>query len=273
MSNPLSETELLWCADQLWQAQQSGAPCPPLTESFAGITPEEAYAIQGINVRRRMEVAGLHGPVARRVGLKIGLTSRAVQEWLGVNEPDFGWLLSDMVIEPEGTAPLQRLLQPRGEGEIAFILKRDLAGPGVTAADVLAATDHVLPAIEVVDSRVRDWKVKYADTVADNASSGMYVTGREPILASRVDFEQCGMTLRKNGSVVSTGAGAACLGSPVLAVAWLANTFGRLGITLHAGEIILSGALGPVSPVVHGDHLEVAISGLGSASATFLKED
>ena len=272
MSNPLSETELLWCADQLWQAQQSGAPCPPLTDSFAAITPEEAYAIQGINVRRRMEVAGLHGPVARRVGLKIGLTSRAVQEWLGVNEPDFGWLLSDMVIEPEGTAPLQRLLQPRGEGEIAFILKRDLAGPGVTAADVLAATDHVLPAIEVVDSRVRDWKVKYADTVADNASSGMYVTGREPILPSRVDFEQCGMTLRKNGSVVSTGAGAACLGSPVLAVAWLANTFGRLGITLHAGEIILSGALGPVSPVVHGDHLEVAISGIGSASATFLKE-
>lgn len=272
MTQPLSDLDLAWCADQLWQAQNSGVPCPPLTDRFQTITPEEAYAIQAINVRRRMEVAGLHGPVAARVGLKIGLTSKAVQDWLGVNEPDFGWLLSDMVIPHDGTAPLQRLLQPRGEGEIAFVLGRELAGPGITAADVLAATDHVLAAIEVVDSRVRDWKVKYADTVADNASSGMYVTSRDPVLPSRVDFEQCGMTLRKNGAVVSTGAGAACLGSPVLAVAWLANTFGRLGTTLRAGEIILSGALGPVSPVVHGDRLEVAISGIGSAAATFLRE-
>jgi 2-oxopent-4-enoate hydratase len=265
----LTPDETRWCADQLWNAQRTGKPCAPLTARHAGITPEEAYAIQAINVRRRTHERGLRGGPATRIGLKIGLTSKAVQDWLGVGEPDFGFLLSDMVIADGDTGPLECLLQPRAEGEIAFVLQRDLSGPGVTAADVLQATDFILPAIEVVDSRVLDWKVKYADTVADNASSGMFVLGTTPVSPRGFDFRHCGMSLSKRGRVVSTGAGAACLANPVNAVAWLANTFGALGTELRAGEVILSGALGPVTPVAEGDTIEVAISGLGAARAVF----
>lgn len=256
-------------ADLLWNAQVTGTPCAPLTRNVPTLTTADAYAIQTLNVERRMNEKGLNGPPARHIGHKIGLTSHAVQNWLGVDEPDFGVLLDDMVIGDSGLANTEALLQPRAEGEIAFVLSRDLSGPGVTAADVISATAYVLPAIEVVDSRVANWEVKYEDTVADNASSGMFVLGTTPTLLKDVDLTLAGMSLKKNGRVMSTGAGAACLGNPVNAVVWLANKFGAFGKTLCAGEVILSGALGPVVPVEPGDHLEIEIAHLGHAAARF----
>ncbi len=256
-------------ADRLWNAQFSGVPATALTESNPEITLADAYAIQRINLDRRMNEQGLYGWKARLIGRKIGITSTAVQNWLGVSEPDFGGLLDDMAVPDGGTADISKLLQPRVEGEIAFVLKKCLVGPGITAAQVIAATECVIPAIEVVDSRIRDWKFKIQDTIADNASSGMFVLGSQPAKLRDIDLRAIGMTLRKNGEVVATGAGAACLGSPVNAVVWLANKLGELGTQLNTGQVILSGALGPVSPVAAGDHVSVNIGRMAAVSARF----
>jgi len=250
------------CADRLDEAMRTRVPCTPLTEEFA-ISELDAYAIQQLNMERRLDGG------AARIGWKVGLTSAAIQSWLGVGEPDYGTLLDDMVTADRGVADTARLLQPRAEGEIAFVMSRDLAGPGVDGAGVIAATEFILPAIEVVDSRIADWKIKWADTVADNASSGLFVMGSTPVSLRGLDLRLAGMTLRKNGEVVATGAGAACLGHPVNAVAWLANKVGQMGASLRAGDVVLSGALGPVTPVAPGDWLHVAISGVGEASCRF----
>lgn len=255
----------------LRRAYADRAPCGPLTDEEPGLTVEDAYAIQRINVVERMR-AGLHGRPTRLVGHKIGITSKAVQDWLKVKEPDFGCLLDDMVVDDGGEADTSLLLQPRVEGEIAFVLGRALKGPGVTAADVIRATEFVLPCVEVVDSRVRDWKIQYVDTVADNASSGLFLLGTRPTSLTGLDLPLLGMALRKNGQVVSTGAGVACLGNPVNAVAWLANKLAELspdGPGLKEGSVVLSGALGPVSPVEKGDVIEVEIARLGQASMRF----
>lgn len=249
------------CADRLWSAQVDRAPCAPLTDDLE-IGPALAYAIQQHNIERRI-AAG-----ARRVGWKVGLTSDAIQSWLNVDEPDFGSLLDDMAVDDGGLADTARLLQPRAEGEVAFVLDRDLRGQ-VTSAEVLAATAFLLPAVEIIDSRVADWKIKWGDTVADNASSGMFVLGSTPVPVDEVDLRLCGMSLRKNGSIVSTGAGAACLGHPVNAVVWLARILGEMGQKLCAGDVVLSGALGPVTPVQSGDWLELDIDGLGTTSCRF----
>ncbi len=248
-------------AERLRQARESLEPCKPLSSEFE-FGEADAYAIQRENVDRR--IAG----GAARVGWKVGLTSDAIQKWLNVTEPDFGALLSDMVVPDGHVIERSRLIQPRAEGEIAFVLNRDLGG-GATAADVLAATEFVLPAIEIVDSRIANWKIKWADTVADNASSGMLVLGSKPVSARGLDLRLVGMKLSKNGAIVSTGAGAACLGSPVNAVAWLARTLARLGGALSAGDVVLSGALGPITPVEAGDWLDLSISTLGDVSCRF----
>jgi 2-oxopent-4-enoate/cis-2-oxohex-4-enoate hydratase len=204
------------------------------------------------------------------IGKKIGVTSKPVQRMLDVHQPDFGWLTDRMKIDEGGEMPISTtLIQPRAEGELAFVLKRDLVGPGVTMDDVLAATDCVMPCFEIVDSRIENWKIRIQDTVADNASSGMFVVGREPVSPSKVDFYTCGMVVEKNGEIISTGAGAAALGSPVYCVAWLANTMGAFGIPLKAGEIILSGSLVPLEPIVPGDRMKVTIGGVGIATVTF----
>jgi 2-oxopent-4-enoate/cis-2-oxohex-4-enoate hydratase len=256
-------------ADALWNAQFNRTPCPALTESHPELTLTDAYEIQSINLDRRMNEQGLFGRKARLVGRKIGITSRAVQSWLNVSEPDFGGLLDDMAVGDGDRADIGKLLQPRVEGEIAFVLKKCLIGPGITAAQVIAATDFILPAIEIIDSRVIDWKFKIQDTIADNASSGMFVLGSRPARLRDVNLRTIGMTLRKNGSVVSTGAGAACLGDPVNAVVWLANKLGELGAQLNTGQVILSGALGPVSPVVAGDHVSAEVGKLGTIAVSF----
>lgn len=188
---------------------------------------------------------------------------------LNVNRPDFGHLLSGMVYQDGDTIPMKNLILPRAEGEIAFVLKRDLTGPGVTAADVMAATEGVMACFEIVDSRIDNWQIKIQDTVADNASCGVFVLGDKLVDPRHVDLALAGMVLEKNGDIIGTGAGAASMGHPANAVAWLANTLGEFGIPLKAGEVILSGSLAALVPVVSGDYLRVSIGGIGGCSVRF----
>ncbi|WP_077000106.1 2-oxopent-4-enoate hydratase [Variovorax sp. KK3] len=249
--------------DELYAALTARQPIAPLTERHEGIGIEDAYRIQQRMIARRLEAG------ERVVGKKVGVTSRAVMNMLGVYQPDFGYLLDGMVVNEGESIDSTTLIQPKAEGEIAFVLKRDLMGPGIGAADVLAATECVMPCFEIVDSRIRDWKIKIADTVADNASCGVFVLGDSAVDPRRVDLTTCGMVLEKNGEIVATGAGAAALGSPLNAVAWLANTLGGLGIGLKAGEVVLSGALAAMFPAKAGDNFRVSIGGLGGCSVRF----
>lgn len=260
----LSRLDIAQLADSLYEARRGALPCEPLTGRAPGMTIRDAYTVSEINLKRRVEQEK-----ASVIGKKVGLTSWAVQRQLGVGEPDFGYLTSDMNIPLGGTVPMAGLLLPKVEGEAAFVLKRDLAGPGVTVADVVRATDFVLPCIEIIDSRVRDWKIRIEDTVADNASSALFVLGTEPRSLRDLDLRLAGMALRVNGEVLSSGSGAACLDHPCLAVAWLANKLGQFGEGLRAGEVVLSGAFGPVVPVLGGEHVEVEISGLGRVHCFF----
>ncbi len=250
--------------DELYEALTGRRVVDPLSSRHPGITVTDAYRIQQrLNARRTAA-----GEVI--IGKKIGVTSQAVMHMLGVDQPDFG-MLTDAMVYNEGEAiEAKTLIQPKAEGEIAFLLKRDLMGPGVSAADVLAATEGVMACFEIVDSRIRDWKIKIQDTVADNASCGVFVLGDRVVDPRRVDLQTCGMVLEKNGEVVVTGAGAATMGSPLTAMAWLANTLGRLGIPLKAGEVVLSGALGAMVPVQAGDDLRVTIGGIGGCSVRFV---
>lgn len=250
--------------DELYRAFVTRQAVAPLTERGLELSVEEAYRIQQHLIARRVDA----GEVV--IGKKIGLTSETVQTMLNVRQPDFGHLLSGMVYNSGDAIPCATLIQPRAEGEIAFILKRDLVGPGVTSAEVLRATECVMPCFEIVDSRIRDWKIKIQDTVADNASSGAFVIGDRAVHPRQVDLKLCGMVLEKNGEVVDTGAGAAALGHPANSVAWLANTLGLLGMGLKAGEVILSGSLAGLIPLQAGDSMRVTIGGIGGCSVHFI---
>lgn len=249
--------------DELYAALRNCSVIEPLTSRYPEMSIAEAYLVQQRMVTKRLQAG------ERVVGKKIGVTSAAVMNTLGVYQPDFGYMLDGMLVAPGESIAMSTLIQPKAEGEIAFILKRGLMGPGVSNADVLAATECVMPCFEVVDSRISDWKIKIQDTVADNASCGVFVLGDNAVNPRRVDLSTCGMVLEKNGAIVATGAGAAALGSPVNAVAWLANTMGRLGIPLEAGEVILSGALAAMFPANVGDSFRVSIGGIGSCSIRF----
>lgn len=258
----LSAARVAQLGDELFESLVSRAPVEPLTDREPGLTVTEAYRIQEHLIARRLALGD------RIVGKKIGLTSRVVQRALGVNQPDFGQLLASMIATD--TIAVAKMLQPRIEGEVAFLLERDLHGPGISCADVLYATRAVLPCFEIVDSRIRDWRIKIQDTVADNASAGMFVLGDRAVDPRQVDLTTCGMVLEKNGVLECTGVGAAALGSPVNCVAWLANALAELGVALRAGEIILSGSLGALVPVAAGDSVHLAIGGIGSASVRFI---
>jgi 2-oxopent-4-enoate hydratase len=260
----VNRTALAKLAEALAHAKETRQPLSPLTEMQPSLSLEGAYVVSEITLTN-----WLRQGKGKLTGKKIGLTSRAVQKQLGVAEPDFGYLTSDMNVPLGETISRASLLQPKVEGEVAFVLKKDLMGPGLTVADVIRATDFILPCIEVIDSRVKDWKIKIQDTVADNASSARYVLGTKPVRLGSLDLRLAGMALRVNGEVLSTGCGAACLDHPALAVAWLGNTLGAHGVSLKAGEVILSGAFGPVVPVSAEDHVEVSISGLGSVHCFF----
>jgi 2-oxopent-4-enoate/cis-2-oxohex-4-enoate hydratase len=260
----LNEQRINELGDELFEALSQRQMIDPLTEREPEITIEDAYHVSLRMVNRRVESG------ESIIGKKIGVTSKAVQNMLNVHQPDFGYLTDRMVFGNGDEMPIsEQLIQPRAEGEIAFMLKRDLIGPGVSNADVLRATEAVIPCFEIVDSRIRDWKIKIQDTVADNASCGLFVLGDKAVDPRKVDLATAGMVVEKNGELLSTGAGAAALGSPVNCVAWLANTLGSFGIPLKAGEVILSGSLVPLEPVVAGDFMRVEIGGIGSASVRF----
>jgi len=258
----LSMTKIAEFGDELFHSWQSRVPVEPLTEREPSITVEHAYRIQEHVIKRRLALGD------RIVGKKIGLTSRVVQRAFGVSEPDFGQLLASMAATDSIVA--STMLQPRAEGEVAFLLERDLEGPGITNADVIHATHSVLPCFEIVDSRIRNWRIRLQDTVADNASGGLFVLGDRAVDLKGLDLSTCGMVLEKNGGIECTGVGAAALGSPVNCVTWLANAMGRFGMPLRAGEIILSGSLGALIPVAAGDHLNLSIGGIGSAAVRFI---
>jgi len=261
----MNEANIKQCGEQLYKALRSGNTIKPLTEVFPDMTIGDAYQVS-LHLNELRLADG-----ERVIGKKIGVTSKAVMNMLKVGQPDFGFLTDKMVFSEGEEVPISaNLIQPKAEGEIAFILKDDLLGPGITAADVLAATDFVMPAIEVVDSRIEDWKIKIQDTVADNASCGVFVLGDRAVNPRDVDLSTCGMVVEKNGAIVSTGAGAAALSSPVNCVAWLANTLGAYGIALKAGEVIMSGSLVPLEPVQAGDSMRVSVGGIGSVSARFV---
>ena len=240
-----------------------GALVPPVREAFAPGDVDAAYAVQ------LAQVARWTGQGRRIAGRKIGLTSKVVQAQLGVDEPDFGHLFADMVFGDNETLPFERLQQPKVEAEVALILSQDLDLADCTVADVIAATAWVMPAVEIVSSRIADWKINILDTVADNASSGLVAIGGPARRLDDLDLSGCPMTLRVNGEVASEGVGAACLGNPLNAAAWLARRSAALGHPLRRGELILTGALGPMAPVAPGDAVEAEIGGLGSLRLNF----
>ncbi len=250
-------------ADALAVASRDRQPISPLTASDPDLDIESAYAVQELVSRRRLAGG------ARQRGRKIGLTSAAMQRQLGVEEPDYGRIFDEMLVEDGDTVDLSRLLQPRVEGEIAFVLGHDLVGPGLTANDAIAATAGVCAAIEVIDSRIADWQIALPDTIADNASSGLVVLAGGLVPVESLDLRLTGMTLRRGGELVATGAGAAVLGNPARCVAWLANTLVRFGEQLHAGEIVLAGALHAAVAVGPGDSFRAEFSRLGAVTVRF----
>ena len=249
--------------DSLYDALVARTPIAPLSAAHPDMTIEDAYHVQQRMIARRLEKGD------RVIGKKIGVTSKAVMNMLGVHQPDFGYLLDSMVFNEGESVDMDTLIQPKAEGEIAFLLKKDLQGPGVTAADVLAATEGVMACFEIVDSRIQDWKIKIQDTVADNASCGVFVLGDQLVDIADLDLALAGMVLEKNGEIVVTGAGAATMAHPVNAMVWLANMLGSLGIALKAGDIVLSGAMGAMVPVARGDNLRMTIGGIGGCSVRF----
>ncbi len=250
--------------DSLYDALVARTPIAPLSAAHPDMTIEDAYHVQQRMIARRLEQGD------RVIGKKIGVTSKAVMNMLGVHQPDFGYLLDSMVFNEGESVDMDTLIQPKAEGEIAFLLKKDLQGPGVTAADVLAATEGVMACFEIVDSRIQDWKIKIQDTVADNASCGVFVLGDQLVDIADLDLALAGMVLEKNGEIVVTGAGAATMAHPVNAMVWLANMLGSLGIALKAGDIVLSGAMGAMVPVARGDNLRMTIGGIGGCSVRFV---
>lgn len=251
--------------DELYNALRSQQSIAPLTEREPDITIDDAYYISLRMLNRRQEDG------EKVVGKKIGVTSKVVQEMLGVHQPDFGFLTDAMTFANGAKVPVAgHLISPRAEAEIGFRLKKDLQGPGVTEADVLAATDAIMPCFEIVDSRIDNWKIAIQDTVADNASCGVYVLGEQE--AGPKDFDLPALKIRvwKNGEILSEGLGSAVQGNPLTAVAWLANTLGRFGIPFKAGEVILSGSLVPLEPVQAGDSLRMELEGIGDAEVHFV---
>ena len=254
-----ASSDIEQAALRLRQAYEQG-PVAPLRDVVDPTDADTAYAIAAANTQYWVQQG-------RQVsGFKVGLTAAAVQQQLGVDQPDFGVLFQDMCIADGGTLDMRNLVAPRAEAEIALILKHDIISDNVTAEDVVAATGAVAPAIEIVDSRIADWRITFADTVADNGSSSHYVLGKPVSDISGLDLYSCGMVLEADGAVVSLGAGAACLGHPMNAAAWLAQCLIGRGQPLRAGQVILTGALGPMFDLKPGVHMRAIIGGVGEVS-------
>ncbi|MDG3008977.1 2-keto-4-pentenoate hydratase [Rhodococcus sp. D2-41] len=259
----VSEDAITAAAERLATAAATSTPCAPIRDLIGADDLVAAYAVQQRFNELRV------GAGATVVGRKIGLTSKAVQEQLGVDQPDLGVLFDDMAFADGEDVPMSRLIQPKIEGEVGFVLGADLADGPLDAAQVRDAIEYAVVALEICDSRIRDWDIRFGDTVADNASSGVYVLGTERRTLDEVVPAEVTMSMTVNGQEVSSGNGAACLGDPIEAVVWLARNARDLGQPLRAGQVILSGALGPMAPVSAGDVVTVTVSGLGAVTTRF----
>jgi 2-keto-4-pentenoate hydratase len=253
-------------ADRLQVAEAKREPIPPLIEAYPDLDATDAYEIQLLNIRRRL-------PDAPIVGHKVGLSSKAMQQMMGVDEPDYGHLLEDMRVEDGGTVPAGRYCYPRVEVEVGFLLGEDLPGEGCTEADVIAGTEAVMPSIELIDSRIRDWRISLADTIADNASSAGFVLGGARLDPRQVDLRTIDAVLVRNGEEVAEGRSDAVLGDPVIAVAWLARKVADFGVRLRAGNVILPGSCTRAIDARPGDHFTATFSqsdeALGDVTLTF----
>lgn len=258
--------DIMKIADALYEAELKRAPIEPLTQVYPEITAQDAYRIQLALMERKMRAEG-----SRRVGMKIGLTGKAMQRLIGVTEPDFGHLTDQMLVQDGQPCKISGLIQPKVEGELAFCLKKELRGPNVTLKDVYDAVDYVVPAIEIVDSRIADWKIKLQDTIADNGSSARFVLGGRKTPIEEIDMKLVGMVLEKNGEALSSGAGVEVWGNPAAAVAWLANMLSSFSadMSLKAGEVILSGAVTAADAAKAGDTYTVSFDRMGSVCVRF----
>lgn len=263
----MTDTAIAAAAQAIRLAWQTNEVCDPVRSVLPAGSLEAAYAVQEVNTHYWI------GQERRLVGRKVGLTSVAVQRQLGVDQPDYGMLYADMAVMDSEEIRFSRLLKPRVEAEVAFVLGEELNDERLTIVDIVNAVDYALPAIEIVDSRIRDWDIKIVDTIADNASSGLFVLGSSPRRLDEIDLRLAGMVLERRGEPVSVGAAAACLGNPLNAALWLARKMAQVGWPLGSGDIILSGALGPMVAVQPGDVFEARINGLGSVRAVFARED
>jgi 2-keto-4-pentenoate hydratase len=248
-------------ADRLAEAVRVGKPCAPVRDLIGSAA--DAYAVQEIHTRRALEEG------RRLVGRKAGITNPLLQERFGIDEPDYGMLFEDDAYLDGLPIPVERFLQPRVEAEVALVFGRDLEGGPFTAAEVIRAVDFALPAIEIADTRVADWDITLVDAVADNACAGAYVLGNTPVSLLGLDLGRAAMTMTRRGEEVSTGSGVQCLGHPLNAAVWLASRLGRTDYALRAGDVVLTGSLGPVVPVEPGDEFEARVDGLGSVRAVF----
>ena len=259
----MTDDTITTAATRIRDAYTSGKAIEPVRFNLPEGDVDAAYAVQKVNTDHWIEQG------RRVVGRKIGLTAKAVQTQLGVDQPDYGVLFADMCVVDGDEIPAGQVLQPRVEAEIALVLEYDLFDENLTVLDLIDATAYALPAIEVVGSRIADWDITIVDTISDNASSGMFVLGTRPVGLHDLDLRACGMVMEKGGDQVSVGAGVACLGNPLNAALWLARKMVAVGMPLSAGDVIMTGALGPMAPVAPGDVAEARIEGLGSVRAAF----
>ncbi|RHW39477.1 2-keto-4-pentenoate hydratase [Lysinibacillus yapensis] len=250
-------------AHELLEAYKTRCPIQPLTTNYPTISVDEAYRIQLAQIESRIA----NGDVI--VGKKIGLTSKVMQQMFNVTEPDYGHILASMVLPDGEEIAIEQMIQPKIEFEIAFVLKEDVKGPNVTEEQIVAATEYVVPAFEIIDSRIEDWKIRFEDTVADNGSSAYAILGGKPTRIEDVDLETVGMNILKNGHFIDHAAGAAVMGNPVRAVVWLANALSRYDIGLKKGEFVLAGALTAALPVEAGDTFTADFAHLGTIQVSF----
>lgn len=249
--------------DSLLSAHESKQAIAPLTATAPEMTVEDAYGVQ------MHQVAAWKGSGRRVIGYKVGLTSLAMQKQLGVDQPDFGHLFDDMLLDASAPVSLDRFIAPRIEPEISFVLSKDLRGPGLTIDELRDAVDHAVISLEIIDSRIADWKIMLADTIADNASSGAVLVGAGTTTLDRVDLAALPVTLRRNGELVGEGVGSAVLGHPLEGALWLANMLGSLGQTLPAGSLIMAGSITAATPIAAGDTVEASFGELGTLAVTF----
>ncbi len=259
----LSDDQRREAADLLMAAERDRAPIPPLVDRYDDMDVVDSYEIQLLNIRRRLSAG------ASVLGHKVGLSSKAMQQMMGVDEPDYGHLLSDMEVSSGEPLDAGRYCYPRVEVEVAFVLGKALPGAGCTVDDVLAATEAVAPSIELIDSRIRDWKIGLVDTIADNASSAGFVLGPERVKPSDIDLLTIDARLHRNGEVVAEGRSDAVLGNPVTAVAWLARKVADFGVRLEAGHVILPGSCTRAIDARSGDDFVAEFDGLGSVTLSF----